>query len=182
MGASVSAHLEALLTIPAIAQMAGMGPRFVTWKNLPDRTGKRRKIPLQADGKSNAKSNDPATWSPYEALACGLAREEVEGPGVMLGQVAENLWLVGVDLDLALSPATGSLQPWAKRWIDRLATYGEVSPSGAGVKLFGTVAQPPAALWNAEERKFKGSEATPPGAGIPEGVEGCGHDTPEIGV
>jgi predicted P-loop ATPase len=175
-------RLEAFLTIPAIAQMAGMGPRFVTWKSLPDRKGKLRKVPLRANGRATAKSNDPSTWSPYEALARGLALEEVEGPGIMLGQVAEHLWLVGGDLDRCRSPVTGKIEPWAQRWIDRLATYGEVSPSGAGVKLFGTVTQLPAALWDADGSKWKGLEATPPDAAMPEGAEGCGHDKAEIGL
>jgi hypothetical protein len=100
----------------------------------------------------------------------------------MLGQVAEHLWLVGVDLDLALSPVTGEIGAWGQKWIDRLASYTEVSPSGAGVKIFGTVTQLPAALWDDEEGKFKGKEATPPGVGMPEGAEGCGHDKAEIGI
>jgi primase-polymerase (primpol)-like protein len=94
--------------------MAGMGNRFVTWTSVPDGKGKLRKIPLQANGRSKAKSNDPSTWSSYEALAHGLAREEVQGPGVILGQVAEHLWLVGVDLDLALSPVTGEIGAWGR--------------------------------------------------------------------
>jgi predicted P-loop ATPase len=182
MGTAASARLEALLRIPAIAQMAAMGNRFVTWTSVPDGKGKLRKIPLQANGRSKASSTDPSTWSSYEALARGLAREGVEGPGVVLGQVAESLWLVGVDLDLALSPVTGEIQPWARRWVDRLRTYGEVSPSGAGVKLFGTVTQLPSVLWDADEGKFKGKEATPPDAGMPEGAKGCGHDKAEIGI
>src|SRR5215216_2538112 len=44
------------------------------------------------------------------------------------------------------------------------------------------VTQPPAVLWNDDEGKFKGKEATPPGVGMPEGAEGCGHDKAEIGV
>jgi P4 family phage/plasmid primase-like protien len=182
MGAAASARLEALLRIPAIAQMAVMGNRFVTWTSVPDGKGKLRKIPLQANGRSKAKSNDPSTWSSYEALAHGLAREEVQGPGVMLGQVAEHLWLVGVDLDLALSPVTGEIGAWGQKWIDRLASYTEVSPSGAGVKIFGTVTQLPAVLWDDEEGKFKGKEATPPGWTMPEGAQDCGHDKAEIGV
>src|SRR5687767_6217208 len=93
MGAAASARLEALLRIPAIAQMAAMGNRLVTWTSVPDGKGKRRKIPLRTNGTKSASSTDPATWGPYQALARGLAREDVQGPGVVLGQVDEHLWL-----------------------------------------------------------------------------------------
>jgi putative DNA primase/helicase len=42
----------------------------------------------------------------------------------------------GVDLDGCRNPDTGAIAPWAQRWIDRFATYTEVSPSGKGVKMF----------------------------------------------
>ena len=42
----------------------------------------------------------------------------------------------GVDLDGCRDPQTGAIAPWAQRWIDKFATYTEVSPSGKGVKMF----------------------------------------------
>jgi len=42
----------------------------------------------------------------------------------------------GVDLDGCRDPQTGAIAPWAQRWIDRFATYTEISPSGKGVKMF----------------------------------------------
>jgi putative DNA primase/helicase len=42
----------------------------------------------------------------------------------------------GIDLDGCRNPETGAIAPWAQHWIDRFATYTEVSPSGKGVKLF----------------------------------------------
>src|SRR4051794_40756973 len=161
--------------------MGAMGGRFVYWKNIRDRaTGKRRKVPFQWDGKTPARSDDPATWAGLNALLAAMPKRRVEGVGVMLGDLSDGRWLVGVDLDLCRSPVTGALEPWARRWIDRLRTYAEVSPSGTGVKLLGTVDRLPAALIVAGEPK--GLEATPPGAGIPEGAEGGDHEKPEIGV
>ena len=63
--------------------------------------------------------------------------EGIAGPGIMLGKLDDGRWLIGVDLDLALSPTTGRVQPWAQAVLHRCSTYAEISPSGAGIKLFG---------------------------------------------
>jgi replicative DNA helicase len=42
----------------------------------------------------------------------------------------------GIDLDGCRNPDTGHVESWAQTWIDRFATYTEVSPSGTGVKLW----------------------------------------------
>ncbi len=41
----------------------------------------------------------------------------------------------GIDLDDCRKPATGELEPWATEICETLDSYGEVSPSGQGVKL-----------------------------------------------
>ena len=100
--------MSALLDIPAIAELAAFGARFVYWKHVRDKaTGKRRKVPFQWDGKDAAKSNDPATWAALDALLAALPKRRMEGVGVMLGDLGDGRWLVGVDLDLCRSPVTG---------------------------------------------------------------------------
>jgi primase-polymerase (primpol)-like protein len=44
--------------------------------------------------------------------------------------------LCGVDLDKCRDPDTGRLKLWAWRILKHLRSYGEISPSGTGVKLF----------------------------------------------
>ena len=65
-------------------------------------------------------------------------------------------------------------------WIDRLATYCEISPSGTGVKLYGTVERLPPTLM--QNGKPKGLEATPPDAAVPAGAENASHKVPEVGL
>jgi len=42
---------------------------------------------------------------------------------------------MGLDLDSCIDPQTG-IADWANEIITRFNTYGEISPSGKGVKLF----------------------------------------------
>lgn len=42
----------------------------------------------------------------------------------------------GVDLDDCIDPASGAIKPWGREFIERLASYSEISPSGTGVKVF----------------------------------------------
>ncbi len=44
----------------------------------------------------------------------------------------------GVDLDSCRDPSSGKLLAWAQKFVDQLASYTEVSPSGTGVKVFFT--------------------------------------------
>ena len=58
------------------------------------------------------------------------------GIGIFLGiEYGTEYRLGGVDLDTCLSPDNG-LTPWAQEVIDRFGTYGEISPSSTGVKLY----------------------------------------------
>lgn len=40
-----------------------------------------------------------------------------------------------VDLDDCVTPETGEIKPWARRWVDESGTYAEFSPSGEGLHL-----------------------------------------------
>lgn len=90
---------------------------------------------------SEARSNDPTTWLCIEDAAAVAATKGFingfgGGVGLWLGIVFGNEYrLGGVDLDTCLSPQAGPT-PWAQEVVDRFQTYGEVSPSKTGVKLF----------------------------------------------
>jgi hypothetical protein len=83
------------------------------------------KIPMQADGLTWAKSNDPATWTDYGTV-CNAGRVAI----------ALNEPYTGVDLDNCLDEQ-GQLRAWAVPIAERLSSvsYAEVSPSGQGVKF-----------------------------------------------
>ena len=56
------------------AQMIDV-PRWIVWRyDFID--GRWTKIPFRADGRGKAKSNDPATWSTFDAANLGIAVPE----------------------------------------------------------------------------------------------------------
>ena len=108
-------------------------PRWVAWR-LDLRNGKTTKVPYGVRGE-NAKSDDPNTWLTYEAAErLTQTLPNALGVGIMLGDLGDGKYLSGIDLDTCRN-ADGDLEPWAVEVMQRFRTYGEVSPSGTGVKL-----------------------------------------------
>jgi len=96
------------------------------------------KLPVQVNG-SAAKSNDPQTWSSYESAShnsfrfAGLAFELTDP-------------YCGIDLDNCIDD-DGGVKDWAKPIVEALTpiAYGEVSPSGTGIKFLTRARKPEAA-------------------------------------
>src|SRR5690606_22242295 len=96
-----------------------------------ERGGKRTKMPIAADTGKAASSTDPSTWTTFdEALAATRRFASIAGVGFVF--TADDPFC-GVDLDECI--VDGKVVPEARRIIDSLSTYTEVSPSGLGVKL-----------------------------------------------
>ncbi len=112
-------------------------PRWVTWRDQP-RNGKLTKVPFcPHENEAEAKSNDPTTWGVYEqAVRHATTLPRCRGVGIVLGQFDEEWCLGGIDLDACRDPTTGQLSKWAEDILRTFKTYGEVSPSGTGVKAF----------------------------------------------
>jgi primase-polymerase (primpol)-like protein len=106
--------------------------RWVVWRWTW--TGKKwDKPPSNPRTGGNASSTNSKTWSTYAEAVAACEGGQYDGPGVVLGAVAETgPTLAGVDLDDVRDPSTGKLAPWARLVIDRLSTYSEVSPSQKG--------------------------------------------------
>ena len=98
--------------------------------------GKRvTKPPVDAKTGKAGKSNDPATWSTFDAaLARFQSDPKLAGIGLAL---TPDLGLTAIDADHVIDPETGDVDPKAA---DLLAafqtTYAEISPSGTGYRLF----------------------------------------------
>src|ERR671926_1365459 len=81
-----------------------------------------------------ASSTDSDTWRSYEtALRAFTENEHFNGIGRVIESAEE---YVGVDLDDCLDPETGEITPWAKKILDQLDSYSEISPSLTGVKIW----------------------------------------------
>ncbi|MCO6437273.1 MAG: hypothetical protein J5J06_09330 [Phycisphaerae bacterium] len=105
--------------------------QWVNWKYV-QRNGKPTKVPVDPKNGEAASSTDPSTWGTFEQ-ACEAAQRSrgVAGVGFVFSKQDP---YTGIDFDHCVDPQTGTLEPWAQEHLDRLASYAETSPSGAGVK------------------------------------------------
>ena len=134
-------------SIPAELQAC---PQWVVWKAVPNpKKGKPDKIPLHPGRGYGASSTNPATWGTFaQALAfcrAQLGKEHshtlkngttLTGPvcGVGFVLTADDPF-VGIDLDNCFTPE-GQLSSWAHEIINSIRSYTEISPSGAGIRIF----------------------------------------------
>src|SRR5215208_1335264 len=100
------------------------------WKLIGE---KWTKVPQDATTGRAASSSDPATWSPFPALAGQI--------GFMFSE--DDLYC-GIDLDGCVNIETGEITRLARQIVNRLDSYSEISPSRTGLKIFvkGTVPGP----------------------------------------
>lgn len=122
------------MNIAAIPETLRALPQWVVWR-LEMRAGKPEptKIPYNARTGRAASSINPRTWATFEEAAQAYALGRWDGIGFAF---APGGGIVGMDLDHCRDPESGVIQPWAQRIIDRMASYSELSPSGAGVHIF----------------------------------------------
>ena len=116
-------------------------PCWVAWQTeARGPTDRPTKVPYSPVGQGRAKANDPATWGTRDAAtmrAVALAKPfNLGGVGLELCAIGDGRSIGGVDLDTCRDPVTGVVAPWATAIIASLDSYTEVSPSGAGVKVF----------------------------------------------
>ena len=123
-----------------------------TWKKKKQAWAK---APFQIDGKP-ASSTNPKTWAAWNEVRGEFCLSPGAFDGVGYVFSADDPYF-GIDLDSCVRP-DGSFAPWgpelrgkladagsvpdAMVLIKQLATYAEISPSGAGVKLVG-IGKPP---------------------------------------
>lgn len=104
--------------------------RFLRWK-LVQRNGRMTKVPVTVAGGAGS-STDPATWADYGAA---VASRVGAGVGFSLGE-----GIGCIDLDGAI--VDGVVQPWAQSVLDQNPnTFVEISQSGAGLHIFGLLAE-----------------------------------------
>jgi hypothetical protein len=106
-------------------------PQWVAWDYCP-KDGKWTKPPFNPRTGRHASVSDRATWGTFDAALAGMEKYGFVGVGVALD---ENIAIVGIDLDRCIMDA-GSFSDLAAEIIGYGETYAEISPSGAGIRLF----------------------------------------------
>jgi hypothetical protein len=129
-----------LANLPAALQPLLVRPQWAIWRLTWD--GVRwSKPPFQArDPQRHASSADPATWVDY-STAVTAAAEHGDGVSYVLTPEDE---LGAADIDHVRDPATGAVVEWAQRLLDQAGhAYTEISPSGTGLRIWGTTTGAP---------------------------------------
>ncbi len=127
-------HSAVAVKIDAIPSTLRERRRWVAWKYLPRTgSGKPQKVPYQARTGRKAWTTNPAHWCDFPEAFDALGSDSYEGLGYVF---AHGDGLVGVDLDACRDRDSGELTAAASTLLADLNTYGEVSPSGTGVKLY----------------------------------------------
>jgi Protein of unknown function (DUF3987) len=114
--------------------------QWVVWK-WGERDGKPTKLPhIPATG-ALASVTNPDQWDNFERTIAALNNGGgFDGIGFVLTSTDP---FVGVDLDKCRAPETGAIEPWAREIVDDLKSYTEVTPSGAGLRIFVQGTLPP---------------------------------------
>ena len=123
-----------MLSLQGITQLADYN-QWIVWK-LQSRRNKRGEL-KQAKVPFNPRTQRTATNSLIDHCtsfeAAYAASSSYNGIGFVF--TADDPF-TGIDLDGCRDPETGRIARWAWRWIMRLDSYSEISPSGTGVKIF----------------------------------------------
>jgi hypothetical protein len=106
-------------------------PQWVVWK-YQSRNGKWAKVPYQPEAPAcGAKADDPSTWATFDKAWDRYQRGGFDGVGY---EFSKDDPYFGIDLDNCRHD--GEVLEWAQPHVGKLkATYGEVSPSGSGIKF-----------------------------------------------
>jgi primase-polymerase (primpol)-like protein len=92
------------------------------------------------------RTTDPSTWTDYATALAAVRAGHGDGITYVLTK-QDNF--AGIDLDHCRDAVTGSVEAWAQLMLEQaLATYAEITPSGSGLRIWGT------ATGNSLHRKF----------------------------
>jgi hypothetical protein len=133
-----------LSRLPAALAPLTLEKRWVVWpwelRSSKNGQPKWTKPPRQAgDPKRDARSNDPATWGSYEDAVAAVAAGNADGIGYMLKGSTTG----AIDLDHCVERDSAKLDLWAERLHEESGgAYHEITVSGGGLRIIGTVAGP----------------------------------------
>jgi len=133
--------------------------QWVNWAGIwSEDKAKFSKPPMTAGGR-NASSTKPYTWTTLDKALAALGRGAIyvdnagEGHRVTLDGVGlaglGRTPFTGIDLDHCINPETGEIKPAALKIVEGFDSYTEISPSGAGLRIWIEAEKPP--IWCANK-------------------------------
>src|SRR5262249_7479217 len=122
------------MILPAALAPLAAQPRWVLWKWVKGKNGKRTKPPFQGRAPHKlASSTDPSTWCSLDTAMKAYCTGKADG----IGFVLSGSDFAAVDLDDCRDPEMGAIHPWALDLIKSSGSYAEVTPSNEGARIIG---------------------------------------------
>ena len=111
-------------------------PQWAVWRWTQQGNGRWQKPPYQAlDPQRHASTKDPSTWCDYATALAAVQAGKADGISYVLTEADP---FAAIDLDHCRHPDTHSIDVWAQNFLDVARhTYAEVTPSGAGCRIWG---------------------------------------------
>jgi AAA domain len=111
-------------------------PQWAVWRWMQLENGRWQKPPFMAvQPERHASTKDPHTWSDYATALATVQAGHADGISYVL---SEDDPFAAIDLDHCRHVDTHSIDVWAQNFMQAaVATYQEVTPSGAGIRIWG---------------------------------------------
>jgi hypothetical protein len=121
---------------PALAPLLEL-PQWCVWHWTRNAKGVWQKPPFQSlNPDRHASVSDPDTWTDYATALATVQAKRADGITFVLTTDTE---LAAADVDHCRDQHSGSLADWAQGLLDQADhTYTEITPSGSGIRIWGT--------------------------------------------
>jgi hypothetical protein len=131
-----------LAKLPLALEPLLQSEQWCVWKWERNTKGVWQKPPFMATTPDrHASTADPSTWSRYHTALATVQAKLADGLTFILTAGDQ---LAAIDLDHCRDRHTNSLDDWAQALLDQAAhVYTEVTPSGSGIRFWGTATGEP---------------------------------------
>ena len=129
-------HQSDLARLPRALAPLQERPQWAVWRWTQKPDGSWQKPPYQArDPQRHASTNNSDTWTDYAAALAAVKAGDADGISYIL---TEDDPFAAIDLDQCRHVGTHSIDIWAQNFLEfGRHTYSEVTPSGAGCRIWG---------------------------------------------
>jgi AAA domain len=133
--AKPSTHQADLAKLPRALAPLIERPQWVVWKWTQQGDGWQKPPFMATQPQRHASTKDPSTWADYATALDAVEMGEADGISYIL---TEDDPFAAIDLDHCRHVDTHSIDPWAQLFLEfGRHTYSEVTPSGAGCRIWG---------------------------------------------
>ena len=129
-------HQSDLARLPRALAPLQERPQWAVWRWTQKPDGSWQKPPYQArDPQRHASTNNSDTWTDYATALAAVKAGDADGISYIL---TEDDPFAAIDLDHCRHVDTHSIDIWAQNFLEfGRHTYSEVTPSGAGCRIWG---------------------------------------------